>query len=59
MLSTQMHFLNSISGCYHRIDLTGAKTFNLHLPSAGLCQEFCMEYNESKKLLFFGVQVLL
>lgn len=57
MLSTQMHFL--ISGCYHRTDLTGAKTFNLHLPSAGLCQEFCMEYNESKKLLFFGVQVLL
>uniref|UniRef100_A0A8W8LUB3 WSC domain-containing protein n=1 Tax=Magallana gigas TaxID=29159 RepID=A0A8W8LUB3_MAGGI len=43
-------------GCYHRTDLTEAKTFNFHLPSAGICQEFCMEDNESNKLLFFGVQ---
>uniref|UniRef100_A0A8W8LXR6 WSC domain-containing protein n=1 Tax=Magallana gigas TaxID=29159 RepID=A0A8W8LXR6_MAGGI len=43
-------------GCYKKADLAETEKFIMHLPSAGLCQEFCMENYKSNEFFFFGVQ---
>ena len=49
--------LSNILGCYPETNVKESKNHTLHLPSAGLCQEHCLEHNQDNNVSFFAIKV--
>nr|XP_022297206.1 uncharacterized protein LOC111106711 isoform X2 [Crassostrea virginica] len=43
-------------GCYQEGKITGIRNQSLHLPSAGYCQELCLETHKKSKIFFFAIK---
>ena len=48
---------SNILGCYPETNVKESKNHTLHLPSAGLCQEHCLEHNQENNVSFFIIKV--
>ncbi|XP_078341326.1 uncharacterized protein LOC111107886 isoform X2 [Crassostrea virginica] len=45
-----------IYGCYQETNLTKREEHHLHFPSAGLCQEYCLDHQQQNDVIFFAIK---